>query len=90
MEEGPGQSPFVISAHAAVAIAERNIDDAWIKGVMRKPERVEADKTDPELRHALGRIAERDGRVLRVVYNHTVTPVRVVTAYFDRSMRKRL
>jgi len=37
--------------------------------------------------HALGRIAERDGRVLRVVYNALVQPPRIVTAYFDRRER---
>jgi len=37
--------------------------------------------------HALGRIAERDGRVLRVVYNAAVRPPRIVTVYFDRRER---
>ena len=30
------------------------------------------------------------GRVLRVIYNETVVPWRVVTIYFDRTMRNRL
>jgi len=41
------------------------------------------------LRHALARIAERGDRVLRVVYNASVNPPRVVTAYFDRRQRGR-
>jgi hypothetical protein len=55
--------------------------------VLSAPERVEQHASDPALRHALARIPERDGRVLRVVYNASVNPPRVVTAYFDRRQR---
>jgi hypothetical protein len=41
----------------------------------------------PELRHALAHIPEYGGRVLRVVYNRTTIPWRIVTAYFDRKER---
>ena len=58
--------------------------------MLQHPERTEPHASDPALRHALGRIAERDGRVLRVIYNETVVPWRVVTIYFDRTMRNRL
>ncbi len=37
--------------------------------------------------HAAGVIAERDGRILRVVYNGLVNPPRIVTVYFDRRQR---
>lgn len=49
-----------------------------------------SDNSDKELRHALGRIAECGDRVLRVIYNDTTTPWRIVTAYFDRTMRNKL
>ena len=52
-----------------------------------RPERIESDAYDPSLMHALASIEERDQRVLRVVYNASVDPVRVVTAYFDRRQR---
>ena len=86
----PDGPPFSLSAHAAAAIAERGIDLSWIQRVLLHPEQTEPDRNDPSLRHALGRIAERDGRVLRVIYNETAMPWRVVTAYFDRTLRKRL
>jgi hypothetical protein len=38
---------------------------------------------------ALARIAERAERTLRVVYNASANPPRVVTAYFDRRLRDR-
>jgi len=78
---------YELSAHAAAVIAERQIEIAWIDPVLEGPERIEPGKFDPELRSALGRIAERDGRMLRVVYNGAVDPPRIVTAYFDRGQK---
>jgi hypothetical protein len=78
---------YELTAHAAAVIAERDIEPAWVERVLRSPERVHADRTDPNLTHALGRIAEREQRVLRVVYNASASPPRVVTAYFDRRQR---
>ena len=68
-------------------LAEREIATTWVVRVLAAPERTERDRSDPELVHALGRIAERDGRVLRGVYNAAVLPPRIVTAYFDRRER---
>lgn len=66
---------------------EREIATTWVVRVLVAPERTERDRSDPELMHALGRIAERDGRVFRVVYNSAVKPPRIVTVYFDRRER---
>jgi hypothetical protein len=82
--------PFTLTEHAAQAMDERKIDPAWVARVLFSPERTEADRNDPTVRHALGRIAERDGRVLRVVYNHRRNPPRIVTVYFDRTQRRKL
>jgi hypothetical protein len=78
---------YRLTAHAATVVAEREIDLAWIGRVLSTPDWTEPDQIDPALTHALGRIAERDHRVLRVVYNASVHPLRVVTAYFDRRQR---
>ena len=77
-------TPYTLTAHAATVIAEREIEPAWIERVLARPERTEADRSDATLTHALARIEERGHRVLRVVYNASVNPLRVVTAYFDR------
>ena len=82
--EVPG---YELSEHATGVLAEREIATTWVVRVLAAPERTERDRSDPELMHALGRIAERDGRVLRVVYNAVVQPPRIVTAYFDRRER---
>ena len=78
---------FELTEHAATVIAEREIDIAWITRVLTAPERTHRERFDPALVHAMARIAERGQRVLRVVYNPSVKPVRIVTCYFDRRER---
>ena len=68
----PPEPDFELTAHAATVIAEREIDIAWITRTLERPDRTETD---------------RDDRILRVVYNPSVNPLRVVTAYFDRRQR---
>ena len=81
---------YVLSAHAETVIKERSISSEWLERILEKPEKADSDKTDPRLTHALGRISEHGNRVLRVVYNPTVDPATVVTAYFDKAMRNKL
>jgi hypothetical protein len=78
------------SLHALGVLEERQIAKDWVQRVVDRPALILADRADPELAHALAPIPEREGRVLRVVYNRDVDPVRVVTAYFDRTMRGKL
>jgi hypothetical protein len=78
---------YELTAHARAVVEERAIRLDWLERVLVNPERTESDRADPELRHAIGRIAENDDRHLRVIYNATVTPWRIVTAYFDRGLR---
>jgi hypothetical protein len=80
---------YELSDHARKVILEREIDTTWVVRVLERPERKEPDRDDPALTHALGRIAERDDRVLRVVYNASVNPPRIVTVHFDRRQRGR-
>jgi hypothetical protein len=51
---------------------------------------VEVDRTDPELMHHVGRIKENGNRALRVVFNNSASPVRIVTVYFGRKLKDRL
>ncbi|MCH7527884.1 MAG: DUF4258 domain-containing protein [Planctomycetes bacterium] len=79
--------PYHLSEHASVAVRERRISLRWVKRVLEAPDRTVSDDADPELLHALGKVPEQGDRVLRVVYNHKVTPWKIVTAYFDRAMK---
>ncbi|MEE9149886.1 MAG: DUF4258 domain-containing protein [Candidatus Tectomicrobia bacterium] len=76
---------YTLTAHAAFVLAERDIPMAWIARILEHPERTEPDRTDSELIHVLGRIPEFDNRVLRVIYNDTTVPRRIITAFFDRT-----
>jgi hypothetical protein len=82
--------PYVLTAHAARVIAEREVSLEWVARVLSDPEETEPDRSDAGLRHALRRIPKRGNRVLRVVYDETAQPWRIVTAYFDRSQMKKL
>jgi len=81
---------FTVTAHAAVVLQARGIDREWVARALDTPSRVEADREDPSLSHALVAIAEREGRVLRVVYRPSADGALVVTAYFDRSETRKL
>jgi len=71
-------------------LQEREIHRDWVQRVVDEPILTLEDSADSDLSHALAPVAERDGRVLRVVYNHKVDPATVVTAYFDRTMKGKL
>ena len=69
---------------------ERKIEPHWIEMTLAEPDRHEQDTVDPTARHALKRIEEMDNRVLRVVYNTATTPLRIISAYFDRRLKGKL
>jgi hypothetical protein len=81
---------FELSDHAAKRILERKIEPRWIETTLSEPDREEQDVIDPTASHALKRITEMNNRVLRVVYNTTTVPVRIISAYFDRRMKGKL
>ena len=82
--------PYALTNHARRVIAEREISMEWIARIISNPQKTESDPENAELVHALGRIAERSEKVLRVIYNKTATPPRIVTAYFDRTQKGKL
>jgi len=81
---------LVFTQHAHDVIEERLIDPARAALTVHSPEATLRDARDSEITHALRRVPEHGNRVLRVVYNHTVDPPRVVTAYFDRTLKGKL
>ncbi|MCY2951838.1 MAG: DUF4258 domain-containing protein [Planctomycetota bacterium] len=78
---------YELTRHARNAMTERRIPIEWLERVLHAPEKTEPDKTDSQLVHHLARIPEHENRVLRVVLNPLVAPVRVVSAFFDRRMK---
>ena len=78
---------YYLTEHAQRVLAEREIPVGWIEQALFDPEKTEEDKTDANLVHALKSIGENGNRVLRVVYNKTAIPKRIVTAFFGRRVR---
>ncbi len=66
--------PCQFSRHARRRIERRQISEVWILLALAYPDRVDPDRDDPTLRHALKKIAECDNRVLRVIYNDSIKP----------------
>jgi hypothetical protein len=81
---------YELTEHAKVRIIERKISLNWIETTLSAPQRIEFDQKDPTLRHAFAVIPECDNRVLRVIYNGTTTPNKIVSVYFDRKLRGKL
>ena len=81
---------YQLSEHAEKRILERKIEPQWLEMTLAEPDRLEQDLIDPTASHALKRIDEMDNRVLRVVYNTATTPIRIISAYFDRRMKGKL
>jgi hypothetical protein len=82
--------PYLLSEHAKQRITERGILLEWIVQTLEEPQQIEPHVTDPELRYAYRCIPERGERVLKVVYNATNDPWRIVTVYFDRKLKGKL
>ena len=78
---------YELTQHAKDMLQERGIALEWLARVLDNPVTTHPDPTDDTLEHRLGKIAEFSNRVLRVVVNIKVKPARVITAYFDRTMK---
>ena len=76
--------------HAVHAMEERMIPMRWVESTIEEPALRTLDPNDPEVERFFRRIPERGDRVLRVAVNTRVAPWRVVSVFFDRSMRGEL
>ena len=81
--------PFQLSEHARRRIKQRRISATELRRAIANPDQSFADEDDVELSHAIKQFRRAGtSRIVHVVYNHVVSPVRVVTAWLDRKMRK--
>jgi hypothetical protein len=81
---------YELTQHAKDVLAERQIPVEWVERALAGPELKLPDPTDATLERRYRKIPEHANRVLRVVVNTTVAPERVVSVYFDRTMKGRL
>jgi hypothetical protein len=78
---------YTLTEHAKRMLTEREIPHEWLERVLNEPVLREPDPDDTSLERRYRPIPEFEGRVPGVVVNTTMEPVRLVSAFFDRSMR---
>ena len=71
--------------HCEDMLNERSISKLWVEQAINEPEKVQ-DKPDGT-RHYLRKMPEYGNRWLRVIINVVEEPGRVVTVFFDRTMK---
>jgi hypothetical protein len=81
---------YELSEHALIRMRERKIETAWLEQTITRPQQTEPDEDDPGMEHRLASIAECGYRVLRVVCDPRVNPLKIITVHFDRSMKGKL
>ncbi len=81
---------YTLSKHAKKVLAEREIPLEWLERALNEPLLRAPDPDDASLERRYRPIPEYEGRVLRVVINLSVEPIRVVSVFFDRKMRGKL
>jgi hypothetical protein len=82
--------PPACTSDARDVLAERCIPLEWLEQTLREPELKVADPTDATLERRYRKIPEHGNRVLRVVVSTAVAPERLVSVYFDRTMKGKL
>ena len=83
----PLQMDLIYTLHARHVMEERGISSDWVERAVADPERRTQDPHDETVERFYIRVPERGGMVLRVVVNTTADPWRVVSTFFNRSMR---
>jgi len=81
---------YELTQHAQKVIEERGIAIEWMERALFQPELVLPDTEDNAVERYFRKIPEFGGRVLRVAVNTKVEPVRVVSIFFDRTMKGKL
>ena len=82
--------PLAYTLHARHVMQERGISSEWVERAVAAPEQRTRDPNDEAVERFYVRVPERGGRVLRVAVNADARPWRVVSTFFDRSMRGEL
>ncbi len=81
---------YEMTKHARKALEERDVLIEWLERTLSAPELVLPDPEDATVERHFRRIPEFGDRVLRVAVNTAVEPRRVVSVFFDRTMKGKL
>jgi len=78
---------LIYTSHARRVMERRAIPAEWVQRTVASPRLRTRDPHDATVERFYAQVPEDGGRVLRVAVNTESTPWRVVSAFFDRSMR---
>jgi hypothetical protein len=81
---------YELTKHAQNVLRERGIAVEWMERTLFEPECILQDPSDPMVKRYFRRIPEFEGRILRVAVNTMIDPNRVVSVFFDRTMKGKL
>ncbi len=81
---------YEMTKHARKALEEREILIEWMERALSAPELILPDPEDATVERHFRHIPEFGNRVLRVAVNTAVEPNRVVSVFFDRTMKGKL
>lgn len=76
---------YTFTAHAKDMLREREIPEEWVSQAVNLPDEKNMGR-DGNM-HYFKSLPERENRVLHVVVNETVKPIRIVTLFLDRRRR---
>lgn len=74
---------FQLTDHARLRMRQRGVEVEWIERALENPDRMERDPNDDQLRRVYKRIHDAGDAVMRVVYNPSRSPVRIVTVLWE-------
>jgi hypothetical protein len=75
---------LVLTHHASLKIAQRELDMIWLERTAREPQGTEQAPYRAEIQRRFRSIDEFGGRVLRVACVETASTIRVISVMFDR------
>jgi Domain of unknown function (DUF4258) len=80
---------LILTFHARVRAAERQLRIGWIEQTARHPDWAEPDANDPFVERPFRAIKVFGSRILRVACVETSSEIRVISAMFDRNARRK-
>jgi len=80
--------PLVFTTHARKVMAERELDEEWVRRTVYQPEWREPDSADPDVERRFRSVPERENRILRVACVESEADIRVVSTFLDRGARR--
>ncbi len=77
---------FTLTSHAKKRCVRRKIQVEWVESALENYVRTSYDPDDSSLIHVYWPVPEKGYKVLKVIYNKSVDPIAIVTAFFENEV----